>query len=524
METKTMKKILLLIFSFITCLSFSQKTFTITYEPVTIASVEYPKYNITYSGGEFDGVKEFHSTDGVVTGDEHAGYKNTATNTTASGEMLPEFGTTPYQVLRINSGGTALEFAGSVTGTNTGDNATNTQYSGLVSNAIHTGDVTGSTTLTIADKAVTLSKIADMTTSSLVYRKTAGAGAPEINTLATLKTDLGLTGTNSGDQTISDATISTTDITTNNATSSKHGFLPKLSNVSTEVLSGIGTWITPSGSGDMILANSQTITGAKTFNDTKFLLRNVANTFNGSFVNTNTADRVYTLKDASGTLAFTTDITGTNSGTNTGDQTSVSGNAGTATTLETPRTINGTSFNGSANIIVSGSTEGASIVTASAGINTTETIIVKTPALPANRLVVGSVVRVTLIGSCTSTAANVSTFKIRIGTNGTTADGVMQSAATSVAATSGTNIPFKIVFEFIVRTTGASATSHGYCTLMNTAATGIIALAGANAIILPTFTNFNTTTANNIISCTYVSAATTTTCTFQDAFIEIVYK
>lgn len=34
----------------------------------------------------------------------------------------------------------------------------------------------------------------------------------------------------------------------------------------------------------------------------------------------NTADRSYTFKDASGTIAFTSDITGTNSGTNTGDQ------------------------------------------------------------------------------------------------------------------------------------------------------------------------------------------------------------
>lgn len=49
-------------------------------------------------------------------------------------------------------------------------------------------------------------------------------------------------------------------------------------------------------------------------------LRNVANTFTSFFTNTNTASRTYTLKDASGTLAFTSDITGTNSGTNTGDQ------------------------------------------------------------------------------------------------------------------------------------------------------------------------------------------------------------
>lgn len=44
-------------------------------------------------------------------------------------------------------------------------------------------------------------------------------------------------------------------------------------------------------------------------------------------------------------------VTGSNlSGTNTGDQTSVTGNAGTATALQTARNINGTSFNGTAAI------------------------------------------------------------------------------------------------------------------------------------------------------------------------------
>ena len=40
-------------------------------------------------------------------------------------------------------------------GTNTGDNAVNSLYSGLVSNATHTGDVTGATALTIASAAIT---------------------------------------------------------------------------------------------------------------------------------------------------------------------------------------------------------------------------------------------------------------------------------------------------------------------------------------------------------------------------------
>ena len=88
-----------------------------------------------------------------------------------------------------------------ITGTNTGDDAVNSLYSGLVSNATHTGDVTGSTLLTIANGVVSLAKMASVATWTLFYRKTAGSWAPEVQTLATLKTDLGLTGTNSGDQT-----------------------------------------------------------------------------------------------------------------------------------------------------------------------------------------------------------------------------------------------------------------------------------------------------------------------------------
>jgi len=56
-----------------------------------------------------------------------------------------------------------------------------------------------------------------------------------------------------------------------------------------------------------------------------------------------------------GTLSATgalsaSNFSGTSSGTNTGDQTSVSGNAGTATALQTARTIGGSSFDGTANV------------------------------------------------------------------------------------------------------------------------------------------------------------------------------
>ena len=63
------------------------------------------------------------------------------------------------------------------------------------------------------------------------------------------------------------------------------------------------------GVGDMLLAGVQTITGAKTFEATKLLLRNVADTFSSYFTNTNTAQRIYTLPDKAITVAGLVDIT-----------------------------------------------------------------------------------------------------------------------------------------------------------------------------------------------------------------------
>jgi hypothetical protein len=67
------------------------------------------------------------------------------------------------------------------------------------------GDITvsGSGTNWVIDPGVvTLSKMANVNSGTVFYRKTAGSGPPETQTLATLKTDLDLSGTNSGDQTI----------------------------------------------------------------------------------------------------------------------------------------------------------------------------------------------------------------------------------------------------------------------------------------------------------------------------------
>ena len=58
-------------------------------------------------------------------------------------------------------------------------------------------------TLSISAGQVTLAMMANMATASVIYRKSAGSGPPEVQTLAQLKIDLGLTGTNSGDQNLS---------------------------------------------------------------------------------------------------------------------------------------------------------------------------------------------------------------------------------------------------------------------------------------------------------------------------------
>lgn len=88
-----------------------------------------------------------------------------------------------------------------ITGTNTGD----VTFAGTPNYLTIVGQVITRALIDLASHVtgkLPFANIADMANGTLFYRKTAGAGAPETQTLATLKTDLGLTGTNSGDQTI----------------------------------------------------------------------------------------------------------------------------------------------------------------------------------------------------------------------------------------------------------------------------------------------------------------------------------
>jgi hypothetical protein len=126
----------------------------------------------------------------ALTGADFASGGGTATGTN-TGDQTSIVGISG-SLAEFNAALTGADFAtggGTVTGTSSNTN-TGDQTITLTSDVTGTG--TGSFATTIANSAVTLAKMADMATASLIYRKTAGTGAPEVNTLATVKTDLAL--------------------------------------------------------------------------------------------------------------------------------------------------------------------------------------------------------------------------------------------------------------------------------------------------------------------------------------------
>lgn len=157
------------------------------------------------------------------------------------------------------------------------------------------------------------------------------------------------------------------------------------------------------------------------------------------------------------------------------------------------------------------------IVAASAGINATETVVLSA-SIPANAINAGTTYRIIASGVCTSTVANVSNFRCRIGP--TTLTGVIPAVVTPTAAASGTAIPFQVEIIVTVRTTGVSGTALGVAVLTNNGVTGVSAAASVVGQVTAAVT-VNTTVAN-LLELTYQAAAATTTCTFHNSLIELV--
>ena len=95
----------------------------------------------------------------------------------------------------------------------------------------------------------------------------------------------------------------------------------------------------------------------------KLNLRNAAGTITSWFTTAATAARTWTLPDKDGTVAMTSDITGTNSGTNTGDQTNITGSASTVTNAAQPSI---TSVGTLTNLVVAGTISTSGEITTSA--------------------------------------------------------------------------------------------------------------------------------------------------------------
>lgn len=162
---------------------------------------------------------------------------------------------------------------------------------------------------------------------------------------------------------------------------------------------------------------------------------------------------------------------------------------------------------------------GSAVTTAASGaINTTETIVTPTFAVPAGTFKVGTSYRITLHGTCTSTAANLSTFTVRYGAAGTTSDASM-GTVTCTAATSGTTIAFKVVILVTVRAIGASGTLLVVGEIVNNGITGISSAAQPVVVVNAQTTGVNTLAAG-FLSVSFKTAATTTTATFQSVVIE----
>ena len=247
-------------------------------------------------------------------------------------------GDTIYIQEGTTNGGTAWTLTTQPTITLDTTSLTFTQTSGPGTIAAGSGISISGTTVSVATSGVTNAMLAGSIAASnlvgtdiatvgtitsgtwhgtLVSPTYGGTGTNNGSNTLTIGASASVSGSNTGDQTISDATISTTDITTNNVSTSKHGFAPKAPNDATKYLDGTGVYSTPPGGTGSLNYNAQTATYAPVSGDlsklvdftgssnTTFTLTSAATLGAGWFCwirNSGTSNAQLTLASSSGTI------------------------------------------------------------------------------------------------------------------------------------------------------------------------------------------------------------------------------
>lgn len=161
---------------------------------------------------------------------------------------------------------------------------------------------------------------------------------------------------------------------------------------------------------------------------------------------------------------------------------------------------------------------------ATSAITTTETIVTDTTAffnrLMANGVSPGNHIRFTVTGTTTiSTAAGTSQWRVRVGTNNTTADGVVLDSAAITTGGVGGPVAFRLTVDLSIRTVGGSGTIYGTFNFNQDATTGGITVA-LTRVINGTASTHNTANAN-YWNLTAVGSANCSI-TVQTAVMEVV--
>jgi len=202
----------------------------------------------------------------------------------------------------------------------------------------------------------------------------------------------------------------------------------------------------------------------------------------------------FTTVTASSTIAATGAVTGSNlSGTNTGDQTNITGNSATATALQTARAINGVSFDGTAAITVTaaGSTLSDTVTIAKGGTGQITAQAALNALLPSQAGASGKNLQsdgtnVSFVADAGGTVTSVSV---------STANGVSGTVATStttpaISLTLGAITPTSVAASGSVTGSNLSGTNTGDQTI---SITGDVTAAGSTGVLTASVTKINGT-------------------------------